>query len=726
MYAAISAHRDFCLLELRMWTSGGVTSDVLVADCANDQVPSRSPYGIKNRERLAIVVPPSDDVAPQARALRRDFPLLPHINQSPPEEPLHLCLYLEAWSETRRNWTAERFLKRILWWLAESSKGTIHAENQPVEHLYFNFKHQIVFPRGFEKTIARKPCRLYVESFENEVGLSILHARFRRLRAQQGLSVTTLVIRADTLIHGRVEKTPTTLGQLDEQLAAHSLSLAEQLQHELALMFTCNPRLLRADLAMILLDVELRRSPSHHPERREVRAFFIKSLESIAEQLGVVVRAGDTVTCPKLIAPVVVDDAWKQTGLLPADVRWVPTRETARRLSGISDGTSEERRTLIGVGALGSNLIELWTRTAWGRWTIIDADRIEAHNLVRHIARAAHIGEPKVAVVRRLMSLIYNDAASIEAISGNAVPQEPNEKVEAAYASVALVVDVSTTLTVPRELSLREGIARCASAFVTPAGTDAVLMLEDRARDLRLRDIEAQYYACLLADDWGRAHLAARADQTRVGAGCRDASLVLSLEQIQLFAATLAKQIRTLTLESGDPHLRIWRADSNGAIECKTVELTSTIYVRRGDWTIVSYQGVDRKLRGLRDEKLPFETGGVIVGYVDHQSRTVFIVDVLRAPPDSKESANGFIRGKEGLKAALDEVSARTMRMTGYIGEWHSHPPPASASPSRDDQLLSKHLACELAADGDPALMIIVGDVSTTFVLSQVFEPEYR
>lgn len=721
LHAAVVAHRDFQLVELRMWTSGDVTSDVLIVDCANDQVPSKNSYRIKNRERLAIVVPPSEAVAPQARALRHDFPLLPHINQTPVGEPLHLCLYLESWTETRRSWTPQRFLKRILWWLAESSMGTIHARDQPVERLYFNFKRQIVFPRGFESSLARKPCRLVVEGVEDEDGLWILRADFGRFSSRHALSIATLVIHVDTLIHGRVEEHPTTLGKLHEQLAAHGMSLIDQLRHGIALMVACNPRLLRADFAMILIDVELRRGPADPPELRETRAFFIESLEKLGEQLGVVARRADGIVRPHLVATPSVDEAWMQVRIMPADVRWIPSRATARRLSGISDSTSEERRALIGVGALGSSLLQLWTRAAWGQWTIIDPDRFEAHNLVRHIARAAHIGERKVAVVRRLMHLIYDDATNMETIASTAVPNEANEKLEIAYTTSSLIVDVSTTLTVPRELSLRDGIARCASTFVTPAGTDAVLMLEDQARELRLRDIEAQYYASLLADDWGRAHLGSRIDQMRVGTGCRDASVVLSLEHIQLFGATLARQIRTLTQDSTDAHLRMWRADANGGIECKIVKLTSAIYVHYGRWTIASYRGLDLKLRCLRSEKLPVETGGVIVGYIDHQSRTVFVVDVLRAPSDSKESADGFIRGKDGLKEAVDDVAARTMKMVRYIGDWHSHPPRAPAMPSRDDHLLSAHLASKLAADGDPALMIIVGDISTTYILSEVF-----
>lgn len=719
LYAAVSASPDFQLIELRTWKSDATTHDVLIVDCTNDQVPSRNSFGIKNRERLALVVPPAESAVPQARVLRRDFPLLPHINQVPAGEPGHLCLYLERWSETRRSWTPQRFLKRILWWLAQSSVGALHAPDQPLERLYFDFARQVIFPRDFERSLARKPCRLVVESSEKEAGLWVMRADFGRISARHSLSIATLVVQADTLVHGRVEDHPTTLGKLDEQFAGHGMSFISQLRLGLALMVACNAALLRAELSMIILDVQLRRSAEAQPEKRETRAFFLESLTSVGEQLGVLTCSGSGVSQSSLLAKPSDSVAWKDTLIVPVDVRSIPSRTTARQLSGVSDPSSEDRRTLIGVGALGSNLLELWTRASWGRWTIVDPDRVEAHNLVRHIARAYQIGKPKVRAVRHLMWMAYNDDdTGIDIVHGNAVPIEKNAKLNTAYATSSLIVDVSTTLTVPRELSLRDGIARCASTFVTPSGTDAVLMLEDRQRNLRLRDIEAQYYASLLADEWGRAHLGVQADQMRVGTGCRDASVVLSLEQIQLFGATLARQTRILSQDAA-AHLRMWRVDSDGAIRCRVVELTGTLHVLSRDWNIVACMGIEGKLRRLRNAKLPVETGGVIVGYIDHQSRTIFVVDVLPAPPDSIESATGFIRGKEGLKESLDDISARTMAIVHYIGEWHSHPPRVASTPSSDDLYLSAHLAAALAADGDPALMIIVGDPSSRYLLSE-------
>jgi hypothetical protein len=48
--------------------------------------------------------------------------------------------------------------------------------------------------------------------------------------------------------------------------------------------------------------------------------------------------------------------------------------------------------------------------------------------------------------------------------------------------------------------------------------------------------------------------------------------------------------------------------------------------------------------------------------------------------------------------------------MDGYIGEWHSHPPGHSASPSRHDIEQLIHLALGMFDDGLPAIQLIVGE----------------
>jgi integrative and conjugative element protein (TIGR02256 family) len=106
---------------------------------------------------------------------------------------------------------------------------------------------------------------------------------------------------------------------------------------------------------------------------------------------------------------------------------------------------------------------------------------------------------------------------------------------------------------------------------------------------------------------------------------------------------------------------------------------------------------------------LPNETGGIILGYIDQTLRHIYVVDVLNAPLDSEADRTGFTRGIEGLAVVLEKVRLRTANIVDYIGEWHSHPPFTSASPSSIDRSLIKQLADALELDGQPALMVIVG-----------------
>jgi integrative and conjugative element protein (TIGR02256 family) len=128
------------------------------------------------------------------------------------------------------------------------------------------------------------------------------------------------------------------------------------------------------------------------------------------------------------------------------------------------------------------------------------------------------------------------------------------------------------------------------------------------------------------------------------------------------------------------------------------------------DWRVVLDDGIIERLRALRAERAPKETGGIIVGYTDQVSRTIYVVDVHPAPGDSVEEAVGFVRGVDGLHAAWKEVQERTASIVNYIGEWHSHPPQHGASPSWDDMTLVAQLGEVLARDGEPALMVIIAE----------------
>ncbi|MDB4304138.1 Mov34/MPN/PAD-1 family protein, partial [Desulfosarcina sp.] len=334
---------------------------------------------------------------------------------------------------------------------------------------------------------------------------------------------------------------------------------------------------------------------------------------------------------------------------------------------------------------------------------------IKPHNTIRHIARNSHVGIHKAEFVKQMVNENfhpghYNSSAIIEKF-----PNWENQKLKEAVYSADLLVDISTTLDVPRELSLVDNIARSCSLFVTPSGKGSVLMIEDEDRKIRLDSLEAQYYRAVINNEWGEGHLSGHSGNLWVGAGCRDISAVISYETIQLSAAILARQLR-IQNEKPDSLIRVWALDDNtGSFLCETVFPESATYTEESGWKVVWDNQIKEKLKSLRYSSLPSETGGIILGYVDHKIRSIFVVDILPAPYDSDFDQTGFTRGVSGLREILDDVAARTANIVGYIGEWHSHPAFSSANPSTLDWELVRTISKILANEGQPALMVIVG-----------------
>lgn len=130
------------------------TCDVVITTCVSDEVPSRNEFGIRGREPVALVFPHDDALAPQARMLRPEFPDLPHTNHVPEGHPVALCLYFESWTATKRQWTAEKFLRRIVWWLTLSAQGALHRTDQDVEQVYFDSPYRLVLPPSFDAAMS--------------------------------------------------------------------------------------------------------------------------------------------------------------------------------------------------------------------------------------------------------------------------------------------------------------------------------------------------------------------------------------------------------------------------------------------------------------------------------------------------------------------------------------------------------------------------------------------
>jgi proteasome lid subunit RPN8/RPN11 len=117
--------------------------------------------------------------------------------------------------------------------------------------------------------------------------------------------------------------------------------------------------------------------------------------------------------------------------------------------------------------------------------------------------------------------------------------------------------------------------------------------------------------------------------------------------------------------------------------------------------------------RALRQAKLPRETGGVLLGSWDLMRGIVYVVATIPSPDDSEEWPTSYIRGCSGLEAAVRSAEARTGSQLQYVGEWHSHPDGHSTDPSEEDRELFALLDLYTHQDGNPPVMLIVGDLDS-------------
>ncbi len=67
------------------------------------------------------------------------------------------------------------------------------------------------------------------------------------------------------------------------------------------------------------------------------------------------------------------------------------------------------------------------------------------------------------------------------------------------------------------------------------------------------------------------------------------------------------------------------------------------------------------------------ETGGILMGRISEAGRSIHIVDVLPAPPDSSRSADEFVLGTGGVKTAIRSYTDRAGGTLYCLGTWHSH-----------------------------------------------------
>src|SRR4028119_1410602 len=356
MFRSCVKHKFFELVELRCFVKEGQrVAEMLVVDCTNDSVPTKNTIGILYQERIGLIFSTEETKMPEVRALRKDFPVTLHQNLVRRDEPASLCLYFEPWEVVQRSWTPQSHLNRVLWWLSETAKGTLHREDQPVEPFYFRSLFEIILPPDFDEKIRHSDFLLTLKQVEDRVFLGYFLQASKKRNVQ--IELTCLVIALQPLIHGSIEPFPHDLGTLDKQFTARGATLFNLLCNEIKRSVNREGTPKTSDSkTLLILQIPVQRNDNSAVERNEHKAFYLNiNLGQLGEACGVLTDGadGNYYKIPSFGEDLSSNDAWRSIDIEPIEIIFSLTHETARQASGINANTAEFSGVLAGVGALG-------------------------------------------------------------------------------------------------------------------------------------------------------------------------------------------------------------------------------------------------------------------------------------------------------------------------------------------------------------------------------------
>ncbi len=674
-------------------------------------------HDVKRSERIAAVFREDDVVAPEALALRPDFPSVPHINSLNvtflEELPRSLCLYDQPYHDLKLTSTSIAFVERIREWLALTARGELHAEDQPLEPLLVGSPVPLVLPSDLFGVDDATPELLVVRGVGHEGEIRALIARRHSNGFQDGLGLNyvTVSLLGKPQEHGVIRMTPTSLRELHGFLKDAGMDLLGELRGRLESWRSSEGLVSLMGMEMVLVvALPKTRDPSGAIEASDTWAFICQETAAeLSTRLGVVIGSDET----ELMG--------EDVDLVPLNVNYALSRKKAAELS---DATPRFDRKIaaVGAGALGSQAFMNLVRAGCGEWTSIDPDQFLPHNLAKHGLTGRDLGRPKAAALAEAANETIDGPPIVTPIVADVLdPREHREAVEEALKGADVVLDASASLAVARYLARDlDSPARRISLFFNPTGTAGVMLGEDSVREVPLDWLEMSYYRELVGNPELADHLRRPAARVRYARSCRDLSSSLPQELVALHAAIGARAFRA-TLAADSAGISIWRTNEEDlSVEHLKVAPSEVVECEAGEWTVVTDRSLLDKIANARLQKLPNETGGILVGAHDIERKILYVVDVIPSPPDSTEWPNLYIRGSEGLARRVEEIGQITDGQLGCLGEWHSHPRGHMTSPSTDDRKAFAWLQEHMDVDGLPAVMLIIGERDHAWYVCQI------
>ena len=637
---------------------------------------------ISNAETLPVVI------------VRDDFPIVPHLNVHEDNVRKSLCYSDLGYHEIRHKLNGRFLLTCIENWFRKTSMNQLHRPDQPLEP-FFPYVNNVIVWNGqlgkpyFDKYIVedREFGKLMYQSSDGNY-----------------FAVFSLPVPPDfsNLIHNM----PQTLLELLCSFK-NCDTIITWLTDLLSIVrfpkiynkyFRQERNSLLACKVLINIAIPKQRTDRAPIETFDLRSFVIdKSLKDILTDYGLSLNGS------KLEPSKHTGGNGANIAITPFIVHLAQSKLKCRCANLVDEADGEKHFSLVGVGAIGSHILNNCLRSWYGKWTIIDHDYFWPHNIARHVLTSNDIGYSKVKSLEKVASHIQSDS-DLVAIASDVFGKD--NSVIVAFGQSDIILDASASIAVERHLALDvQSDARRISCFLNPQGTATIMLLESVDRSARLDLLEMQYYRELLKNEKYSDHMSL--PETMVYSGtCRSISSRISQDNISLSAALCCKAIKLHTSNTNG-EIIIW-THATDTVEKESFMADKWITHEQGGWKIELSLSLLGEMRTDREKALPNETGGVLIGAYDITRKRIYVVYQVRAPEDSISSPTSFIRGCANLPERLKYIHETTLDNLTYIGEWHSHPS-VNTQRSTDDVKLHKAIVGYNRENCLPGCMMILG-----------------
>ena len=380
-------------------------------------------------------------------------------------------------------------------------------------------------------------------------------------------------------------------------------------------------------------------------------------------------------------------------------------------LATLSGSPTRQALAMIGAGSLGSKLAMHSVRNGQAIAAVSDHGALRPHNMARHALGAKHVASNKAEALAKELEgfgqwpAIFKGDLSIGL-------RDPNDRAVVLPPAAGIAVNTTASLAVREALTAAAGPKLKHQLFEVALfghGRGALILGDGRHHNPNHADLMAEFYATI--EGRPEAALLFGAGDglslVQIGQGCGSLTMTMSDARLSLMAAAASLQLDHLVDERVDAGRilvgiadeaggsMIWRADEVPAFETAPIDGSD-------GWELRISSRIALRMRADAARHATVETGGVMIGCASARLKTVTVVDLLDAPPDSQRSASSFVLGTAGLQETIQNRHDRSGRTLFDVGTWHSHL--QDSGPSATDWRTADELAAERAP---PSVLLI-------------------